>query len=325
MNFCGVPDWSDLPLTTKYLLWVCISISLFVAVVGCSACSIQGELEGKRCPCAPGYQCDETRGLCVITFDAGSGDADVLRDGDHDGDVDSDSDSDGDEDTQPSVMAMIPEGSFMMGCNPISDLACDYDELPYHEVNLSAYEIDRAELSQAEYSRCVDEGGCTVPEDNWNPATRGEEPVVDVTWDQADDYCRWAGKRLPTEAEWEKAARGDDGKVFPWGNVLPDCTLANYVSCGNRVDLVESHVEVESPYGTINQSGNVWEWVSDYYSATYYESSVVTNPSGPPSGDSWVIRGGSFDWPASALRTSKRLGWDHPTVVIGIRCARDAP
>jgi formylglycine-generating enzyme required for sulfatase activity len=164
---------------------------------------------------------------------------------------------------------------------------------------------------------------CAQPAPVWDPATHPDNPVGDVDRVMAETYCVWAGKRLPSEAEWEKAARGTDGRVYTWGNDPPSCSLANYLVCGNRVDRADSYAGVASPYGTINMAGNLWEWVSDYYRADYYASSPAENPRGPASGATGVIRGGSFDWDADALRASRRLEWDHATSVIGIRCAQD--
>jgi formylglycine-generating enzyme required for sulfatase activity len=216
----------------------------------------------------------------------------------------------------------------MMGCNASLDTVCEPDEYPLHEVTLDAFFLDRREVSMAEYAPCVSAGVCAVPTDDgkvrWDPAGTPNDPVVDVTRADAEVYCAWLGKRLPSEAEWEKAARGTDGRVYAWGNDPPRCDLANYLACGNRVEPVETHSDVLGPYGTINQSGNVWEWTADYYAASYYASSPAANPHGPATGTTWVIRGGSWDWEGHALRVSRRLEWDHPTWVIGIRCALDA-
>jgi len=251
--------------------------------------------------------------------DAGDSDAGALDGGDR---VDAGVDA---GPTAPAGMVYVPAGRFMMGCNEPVDVACETDELPYHEVTLSAFFIDRRELSQGDYALCVDVGACRTPSGTvWDPAGHPGDPVVDVDRAAAETYCLWAGKRLPTEAEWEKAARGTDERIYPWGNDPPSCMLANYDVCGDRVEPVETHSDVPSPYGTINQAGNVWEWVTDYYAADYYVRSPSNDPQGPATGTTWVIRGSSYDWEAIALRTSRRLEWSRAVYVVGFRCALDA-
>jgi formylglycine-generating enzyme required for sulfatase activity len=225
----------------------------------------------------------------------------------------------------PDGYVHVPAGPFQMGCNPVLDMACEADELPRHEVTLSAYFIMVREVSMTEWAECIAEDVCAIPDDGswWTPVSTPDDPVVDVTRAEAEAYCLWAGGRLPTEAEWEKAARGTDGRVYPWGNDPPSCSLANYVDCGDVRMSSDVHDDVSSPYGTINMAGNVWEWVSDYYHDAYYATSSSTDPRGPATGMSWVIRGGSYDWPSTSLRTSERLEWERPTAVIGLRCVRE--
>jgi formylglycine-generating enzyme required for sulfatase activity len=242
--------------------------------------------------------------------------------------VDGEADADADADAGPTVppgYVLVPEGPFQMGCNASLDSVCESHELPRHEVFLSAYYIMVREVSMLEWASCIEADECPIPDDGmwWTPMTTPNDPVVDISRAEAEAYCRWVGGRLPTEAEWEKAARGTDGRVYPWGNDPPSCSLANYIDCGDVRMPVDVHDDVDSPYGTINMAGNVWEWVSDYYGEDYYSSSPTMDPRGPATGTSWVIRGGSHDWPDTALRTSKRLEWDHPTAVIGVRCVRD--
>ncbi len=233
---------------------------------------------------------------------------------------------------------LIPAGPFQMGCAPADDL-CGDDERPLHEVTLDAYFIDTYEVTNARYAACVDAGACTPPYDTasgtredyfTNPAF-ADFPVVNVDWFQAEAFCTWEGKRLPTEAEWEKAARGsDDTRIFPWGDGAPTCDLLNFYdesrdeACVGDTTAVGSYPAGASPYGVMDLSGNVWEWTNDWYDGGYYSASPAANPHGPDAGESRVLRGGSWDFFTKYVRASLRygvnpVGWDNR---VGFRCVR---
>ncbi|MGC9025362.1 MAG: formylglycine-generating enzyme family protein, partial [Chloroflexia bacterium] len=225
------------------------------------------------------------------------------------------------------VMVYVPAGEFLMGSSDADPMA-DSDGKPQHTVYLDAYWIDRTEVTNAQYRRCVEAGACSAPgcwgDSNLNGA---EQPVVCVDWHQAQAYCAWAGGRLPTEAEWEKAARGTDGRIYPWGDAFDGSRLnCDEDRCGDGWPYaapVVSFPRGASPYGALDMAGNVWEWVSDWYDGGYYAGSPSRNPSGPASGDIKVLRGGSWyiDNPAS-LRAANRVGDDPDLRVdgIGFRC-----
>jgi formylglycine-generating enzyme required for sulfatase activity len=221
-----------------------------------------------------------------------------------------------------SELVDIPAGEFVMGCNEDVDTACDDDEKPMHTVMLSGFQLERTEVTQGQYTTCVLEGACTPPSCAWVC----EEPNLPsgcLTWQQAQDYCAWAGRRLPTEAEWEKAARGTEGATFPWGNDAPQCSLANLADCADGPTPAGSLEAGASPFGVLDMAGNMVEMVADWYDASYYESSPSTDPTGPSSGTRYVGRGGGFRSEASWLRASKRDWYDETDQArsLGFRCA----
>ncbi len=232
---------------------------------------------------------------------------------------------------------LVPAGKFWMGCNAAVDTACDSGEMPYHEVYLDGYYMDRTEVTVDAYGSCVTAGSCTPPSTyssycNWNKPGKGDHPVNCIEWFQAKAYCEWAGKRLPNEAEWEKGARGTDGRKYPWGNAPATCdyTVINgngALGCGtdSTMSVCSKSPAGDSPYGLCDMAGNVWEWTADWHSSSYYSSSPTNNPAGPTSGSDRVKRGGSFGSSFGyGLRVSFR-GYASPSDVecyLGFRCAR---
>ncbi len=205
-------------------------------------------------------------------------------------------------------MVFVPAGEFQMGSTG-SDREAHSQEKPAHAVTLDAFWIDRTEVTNRLYRQCVEAGTCEEPT-CWDNADLNtpDQPVVCVTWDQAQTYAEWVGGRLPTEAEWEKAARGTDGRLYPWGQNAPDCQGANYKGCVGRTVAVGSYPDGASPYGALDMAGNVWEWVADWYDETYYSGAPTHNPQGPDSGERRALRGGSFDMSEQRLRTTFRIG-----------------
>jgi len=221
------------------------------------------------------------------------------------------------------VQVFVPAGEFEMGSE-----GGGQNEQPVHRVYLEDYWIDQTEVTHAMYWRCVMERGCKQPFNVtfYNDSKYDQYPVIYVSWYDADAYCGWAGRRLPTEEEWEKAARGADGRTYPWGNQRPDCSLANGRSCGNELKPAGSLPAGASPYGALDMSGNVWEWVQDWYESDYYKTSPERNPTGPADGDYKVVRGGSWLNLALDLRSADRL-YSRPDLRynnIGFRCVVSA-
>lgn len=229
----------------------------------------------------------------------------------------------------PPPPGLVQAGPFWMGCNAAVDKNCKGNEKPYHEVWLDEYEIDVTEVTQSAYAACQAAGKCTTPYCNWGKDGMDDYPVTCVDWTQATDYCQWLGKRLPTEAEWEKAARGTDGRKYPWGNNEPTCAHGVFISgtsCPPGMKPVGSKPAGVSPYGVLDMIGNVGEWVSDYYSPTYYSSSPTSNPQGPQANYDApykVHRGAIFYVNSSPdFRVSARFPHSSKDNWIGFRCAR---
>ncbi len=260
------------------------------------------------------------------------------------------------------VMVNVPGGPFIMG----SDIA-EVNEKPSHTVTLPGFWIDQTEVTNAMFGKFVkatnylteaekplwsyefnlntkEQGG--IPGADWRHP-RGPKssvsglsthPVVHVSWNDSAAYCEWVGARLPSEAEWEKSARGVDGRTYPWGEAAPDGKLLNYADVNLDVDWADKSVDDGneftapvgsyptgvSPYGAYDMAGNVWEWVADWYADSYYQDSPSDNPTGPTAGDGRTLRGGSWNNEADFVRTSNRV-WYAPVGPygnLGFRCAK---
>ena len=265
-------------------------------------------------------------------------------------------------DAPATEMVYVPVGDFTMG----SDFSEDFfdgvpdepfsDEQPERVTMLSAFWIDSHEVTNAQYRACVDAGDCLDPlsdgsywiEHYYTDPQYDDFPVTSVTWAMGDNYCRWRDLRLPTEAEWEKAARGaDDERAYPWGWQEPTCGLANVSiprpdtdaadsdyeeTCHGQPVRTATHEQSASPYGVTEMAGNVSEWTADYYADDYYDTNAWPgtnkNPQGPEQGERRVVRGGNFLATAFFARVSFRNAAppDHFDATIGFRCARgDVP
>ena len=258
--------------------------------------------------------------------------------------------------TDGMTLVFIPAGSFIMGGNAQAafDLCQNYhsdcelkwftDEEPQHTVYLDAYWIDQTEVTTSMYEKCVKSGVCQAPRDKtsytgakyYGTAAFANYPVINVSWDMAKSYCEWAGRRLPTEAEWEKAARGTDGRIYPWGNAFED-TAVNFCDRNCPMDWaldlfndgyagvspVASYPSGQSPYGIYDMAGNIFEWVNDWYSQSYYQHSPDSNPLGPSTGTERARRGGAWFNVEYRVRTSYRDSYDPLDSFndMGFRCA----
>lgn len=241
------------------------------------------------------------------------------------------------------TLVFVPAGEFTMGSEN-----GDSDERPVHQVFLDSYWIDQTEVTNAMYAKCVEDNQCTPPS-NEGSYTRSSYygnsqfdnyPVIYVSWNDAKTYCEWAGRRLPTEAEWENAARGTDGRIYPWGNTF-DGTKLNF--CDYKCALISSdwsfndgyadtapvgnYPQGSSIYGAFDMSGNVWEWVNDSYASDYYLNSPSFNPMGPTFERYKVARGGSwYEDDKDLVRSANRYPyyWLSTKINIGFRCAMNA-
>ena len=214
-------------------------------------------------------------------------------------------------------LVYVPAGQFSMGANGVDN--------PIHTVSLSAYWMSRTKITNRMYTLCVGVGVCAPPASIpggtvYSNPVYADHPVVGVTWEQANAYCGWAGGRLPTEAEWEKAARGTGDQPYPWGNEPPSCDLLNFGGCVGSTSSVTTYPESASPFLALDMAGNAFEWTLDWYDASYYTTSPVQDPPGAEGGLYRVIRGSGFDSdstqiasairrPASPTYTSRDLGF----------------
>ena len=260
-------------------------------------------------------------------------------------------------------MVQVPAGWFWMGCNIGSDNDCSFNEKPMRQIYLDEFWIDRTEVTAMQYEKCMKEGKCSkeglgvkcghgINSNYKNPCVWYRQdlkscPVIALSWEQAKGYCEWAGKRLPTEAEWEKAARGTRGGIYPWGNdgyetgkpvaniadkeygkqaYIPPIAKHDYDDGFPKLAPAGSYPQGASPCGALDMVGNAWEWVSDWYKEGYDKSASNRNPKGPKEGKYRVIRGCSFADLPKVCRASARFRADpkHHKHTIGVRCAADA-
>lgn len=242
--------------------------------------------------------------------------------------------------TDGAETIVIPGGTFWMG-SEVNDALADEDEMPRHLVTLETFPIYTHEVTNAMYARCVEAGGCTPiqvleagPTSHYGDPAFAGHPVVGVDWNMADDYCTWAGARLPTEAEWEYAARGADSLPYPWGSEGPTCDRLNMADCLTPADTVQvgSYANGNSPFGVWDMSGNAWEWTHDWYDRNSYAFADAIGLLGPnlpedPANPQKVVRGGGMNSDPAAVRTASRIGarplraYDD----VGFRCVAQPP
>lgn len=255
------------------------------------------------------------------------------------------------ENAENSDQVFIPAGPFLMGNSKESSLS---DQAPVHQVYLDAYYIDKYEVTVREYERFIIANGYRKrkfwTKEGWDYIQQNQvqgylstghpyavgvnhklysgpnQPVIGISWYEADAYCRWAGRRLPTEAEWEKAARGQEGFLYPWGNEMNFANISHLVTNGKRTIPVGSLSGGASPYSVMDMAGNVWEWCSDWYDESYYSRSPPQNPQGPTTGAYRILRGGSWGSTRLQLQSTYRSYNNpvHKDFNIGFRCAKDA-
>jgi formylglycine-generating enzyme required for sulfatase activity len=222
-----------------------------------------------------------------------------------------------------TLIVAVPAGEFSMGYGAADN--------PIHQVWLNDFWIFRTKVTNKQYMSCVSAGYCTSPNAQDNPAysdaPKSNDPVVGVTYEQAAAYCTFINAQLPTEAEWEKAARGPHGSIYPWGSGAPSCSLLNFDNCVGSTTDVTSYRRSQSYYGALDMEGNAFEWVADWYNPNYYRTSPATNPPGPDGGRGRSVRSSSYKSGADQVAASLRffdLPSDHRQD-LGFRCIVDKP
>ena len=224
-----------------------------------------------------------------------------------------------------SLLVYVPPGEFIMGDGG--------DDSPIHTVNLSDFWIYRTEVTNAMYLRCMATGECSnpavdpaLPEDI-NVPELADKPVVGVNWEQAEAYCRFVDGHLPTEAQWEKTARGPDGNIYPWGNGEPNCDLLNFNNCTGKMSDVLDYPSGQSYFEVMDMAGNVFEWVADYYDPNYYGNEPAEDPLGPETGQARSVRGSTFRSGTDQIPSALRF-FQTPTEYrtdLGFRCVVESP
>ncbi|MFT3891669.1 MAG: SUMF1/EgtB/PvdO family nonheme iron enzyme [Anaerolineales bacterium] len=222
-----------------------------------------------------------------------------------------------------NVIVAVPAGQFVMGYGG--------DDNPVHTVNVSDFWVYRAKVTNVQFALCVNSGQCSPPDPNDNPGysdpLQANNPVVGVTYDQAANYCAFVNGRLPTEAEWEKTARGPNGNIYPWGDATPNCDLANVANCVRKTTSVREYPQGQSYYEALDMSGNTYEWVADWYSPTYYGESPTDDPIGPDTGKKRSVRSTAYDFPAYESESARRFSNnpDDAKSNLGFRCVVQDP
>jgi formylglycine-generating enzyme required for sulfatase activity len=222
-----------------------------------------------------------------------------------------------------TLLVAVPGGLFIMGRGGFDN--------PEHKVNVGDFWIYSTKVTNQQYEWCVNSGECSTPDLNDNQGygnyVYANFPVVGVKWAQAADYCTFVHGRLPTEAEWEKAARGPDGNIYPWGNNAPICNLLNFRNCVGKTTKVNKYPQNASYYSAVDMEGNTFEWVADWYDAMYYKTSPIENPLGPDSGLARSVRSAGYkaniDQVQAAVRFKLNPGEHHRD--LGFRCVVEDP
>ena len=226
--------------------------------------------------------------------------------------------------TDGSVLDFVPAGEFTMGS--------DLPDAPQRTVSLDDYWIYKTEVTNSMYAFCISVGACAPPAQEvgatlYDNPVYANYPIVGVSWDMASNYCAWIGGRLPSEAQWEKAARGSQGSQYPWGNSEASCDVGNFAGCVGALTDVTKYPDGASQYGVLDMAGNVFEWVNDFYAEDYYNSAPAENPTGPDSGEFRVVRGSGYetdiDQASSAIRRPAGTGYHSRD--LGFRCVVQEP